>query len=533
MSPASEPTTAAARPRQVAVLDLGTRAIRLDVAEVGPDGDLRVLESLQRAGSLGKDMFAEGRIDPASIEECVDILKGFRQVVREYGVDSPGHLRAVATSSVREAENTDAFLDRVYVATGLDVEVLEDAEVEHLLYLAVHDLFDRDPSLSRDNVLIAEAGGGGTRVLLIENGFVTYSGAFRLGSLRLREALDTCQTPADRRRTLLDHEILRTVNQMRQLVPAGRISSVVALAGDTEAAMRTLVPGWGPDGVARLRVADFTRAEELAAMAPDDLMREYGLPPHEAETAGQALLIYDRIARAFEAESLLVTGQSMRRGLLMKMAGAPRAAARFAEQLVHSATTIGRKYRFDERHARHVADLSVALYRQLRDEHGLGAHHEVLLRAAAILHDIGAFVSMASHHKHSLYLIRNSEIFGLARRDNEIVALVARYHRRAHPRPTHPEFMALDREGRVVVSKLAAILRVADALDRSHLQHIRDPAAARRGRQLVLTVPDVDDFTLERLAMGEKAGLFRSVYGLEVVLQPGAGARGTVLHGQG
>ncbi len=514
----------------VAILDIGARAIRCDVAELRTGGGATILESLQKAVSLGKDTFGEGRIDPASIEACVEILKGFRHVLDEYGITQPEQIRAVATSSVREAQNRDAFLDRITVGAGINVEVLEDSEVEHLIYLALDDLLEHEPALRHGDVLAVEAGGGTTRVLLLRDGYVVYSGAFRLGALRMRESLGLEETPAERVCEVLDAHIHRTVNQMLELIPAGAAPVFVALAGDTETALRSLVPGWKTAETARIPLPASHLAETVVRTPTDELIRRHHLPPQEAETAGQALLTFDRIARSFGAREILMTARSMRRGLLLKMTGIPSAMARYGEQLAHSARELGRKYRFDEKHAVHVSVLSLRLFRELQPEHGLGPYEEGLLRTAALLHDIGSFVNIGSHHKHSMYLIGNSEIFGLPRRDLNIVALVARYHRRAMPQRSHPEYLALDRESRLTISKLAAILRVADALDRSHLQHVRHLQCERDGRNFEITVTDLDDVTLERAALRDKADLFEGIFGYPVVLRTAASQKGTMFH---
>jgi exopolyphosphatase/guanosine-5'-triphosphate,3'-diphosphate pyrophosphatase len=518
-APLPVPSEPPARSRQVAALDIGARAIRLDISEIAADGRMRLLESLQQPVNVGKDTFGAGSIDRESIEACVGILKGFRQVMAEYGITAPAQIRAVATSSVREAANREAFLDRIYIATGINVTVLEDAEVEHLIHLALHDLFEKETVLSAGNALIAEVGGGTTRMLLIQDGYVTYSGTYKLGALRMQETLETFQTPPSRLCAVLDQHIQRTINQMKETIPVQNVPRLIALAGDMETAMRRLLPGWQNNDFVTVRPPRFTLAEKIVSTSPEKLMQKHRLPSQEAETAGQALLIYDRIARAFGVQELLITTQSMRRGLLMSMAGLSVATARSAEQLMHSAATLGRKYHFDEKHSRHVADLASLIFHALASAHGLGPRHEVLLRTAAILHDIGAFVSNSSHHKHSMYLILNSELFGLARQDNTIVALLARYHRRSVPRMTHAEYAALDRDSRLVVAKLAAILRVADALDRSHLQQIRNVAFTREERRFIVTAPDIEDVTLERLALKEKATLFEAIFGLQVVLR--------------
>jgi exopolyphosphatase/guanosine-5'-triphosphate,3'-diphosphate pyrophosphatase len=138
---------------------------------------------------------------------------------------------------------------------------------------------------------------------------------------------------------------------------------------------------------------------------------------------------------------------------------------------------------------------------------------------AGILHEIGLFVSTASHHKHSMYLINNSELFGLSKRDLLLVALVARYHRRAAPKPTHTGYAALDRDSRVAVSKMAAILRVADALDRSRSQRVRDISLRQENGQLVITIPHIEDLSLEQMALNLKGSVFEETFGLKVLVR--------------
>jgi exopolyphosphatase/guanosine-5'-triphosphate,3'-diphosphate pyrophosphatase len=516
--------------RQVAVIDIGTRAIRLDVAEIDPAGRMKILVSSQKPANLGKDTFTEGRIEPASIEECVDIVKDFRHVAAEFGITAPSQITAVTTSSMREADNCNAFLDRVYIATGINVEVLEDPEVEHLIHLSLRDILEQDSALARGDVMVVEVGGGTTRLLLIQEGYVTYSGAFRLGSLRTRETLAIDRMPAERLRAVLDQHLLRTINQMRQSVPIDKVPYLIALAGDTESAMSRLLPGWDPAHLVRLSLDAPSLAEKIVATPVETLMRKHHLPSQEAETAGHALLAYDRIARAFGVREIMVTDKSLRRGLLQRIAGSESSLQHLAAQLTYSALALGRKYRFDERHALFVTDLSLKLFHELQAEHRLGPRYEILLKTAAILHDIGAFVGNAGHHKHSMYLIQNSEIFSLPRADTALVALVARYHRRALPLPTHPEYMQLDREDRLVVNKLAAILRLADALDRSHTQKYRQLAFAREERQFVIAAQDVEDITIERAALRDKGTLFEAVYGLGVALRAAQSLKGSVFN---
>jgi len=156
----------------------------------------------------------------------------------------------------------------------------------------------------------------------------------------------------------------------------------------------------------------------------------------------------------------------------------------------------------------------VALFDDLKEEHHLGGHERLLLRCAAILHDIGTYVHTRAHHKHSMYLIRNSDLFGLTRHDMLLVGTVSRYHRKALPSQSHPEFASLSLEDRMIVSKLAAILRVADSLDRTHRDAPRPLEFHREGERFVILVRDMEDLTVERLVLRTKGTLFTEVFGL-------------------
>ena len=170
-------------------------------------------------------------------------------------------------------------------------------------------------------------------------------------------------------------------------------------------------------------------------------------------------------------------------------------------------------------HANNVAEVAVRLFDLFQADHGLGARHRLLLRVAALLHEVGGFVSSRAHHKHSEYLIANSEIFGLNRNEIVLVSQIARYHRRSVPRASHPSYMALSRESRVVVNKLAALLRVADAMIRGHRRRASDIQFQRQGDELIVSLPSGRDLLLEERAMETKGDLFEDIFGVKIRLE--------------
>ncbi|MCU0960305.1 MAG: exopolyphosphatase [Pirellulaceae bacterium] len=506
--------------KTVAVIDIGATSIRMAIGEIDAVGRVRTLDTLAQAVSLGKDTFSDNIIRKSTMEECCRVLRSYRQIVQQYQIRIPEDVRVVATSAVREARNRLAFIDRVYIATGLEIDPMDEAEVNRVTFLGVEPYLRDEPSLAAAQTVVMEVGGGSTEMLLVHQGNVISAHTFRMGSLRLRKALEGYNAPAAKVQRLMASQIQRMVDEVRRLVSdEGRVE-LIALGGDVRFAAAQLLPDWQPEQLSRLPVAalaDFT--SHLITLSDDRIVHRHHLSFPEAETVGAALLSYVMLARAFQLEHILVTNTNLRDGLLHEIAVRQPWTHEFRHQIVRSATQLATRYHADLRHAGHVARLVSRLFDQLQAEHQLDPRHEVLLHVAALLHEIGGFVSNRSLHKHSMYLIRNSEIFGLGKRSLLLVALVARYHRRASPQPMHEGYATLNREDRVAVAKMAALLRVAVALDESRSQRIDDFTCRVEDSRLVISIPQADDLSLEQLAIQQNGSLFEEVFGLRVLLR--------------
>ena len=224
------------------------------------------------------------------------------------------------------------------------------------------------------------------------------------------------------------------------------------------------------------------------------------------------------LARRFGDEVIWVPDGDFQRELMHDLVIASPRTATFQEEVMQAATEIGVRYKTDRKHADHVANFAQQLFRELSHLHGLEPRYELVIRVAAVLHEVGMFVSPREHHKHSLYILMQTEIFGLSTSERELVALLARYHRRYNPEPNHPHFSDLTREERMIVFKLAALLRLADALDRSHAQRIKSIVLRAEGSRLTVITPGIEDTTIEQIAINSKCDIFREIYGYDVVL---------------
>jgi exopolyphosphatase/guanosine-5'-triphosphate,3'-diphosphate pyrophosphatase len=261
--------------------------------------------------------------------------------------------------------------------------------------------------------------------------------------------------------------------------------------------------------------------EEVADMDVGEIVDTYGLPYADAETLAPALSVHASMLAATDAKRVTIPLVSLRNGLLLEVSAmaAGQRQSDFSKQVIASARALGRKYHYDEPHAQHVAKLGLKLFDQLKDEHTLGRRERLLLEVAAILHDIGVFIGNSAHHKHSSYLVRESDLFGLRKTEKELLAEVVRYHRKAIPKPTHLDYMSLPRQERVVVSKLAAILRIADALDRAHQQRVNEFSIEKDRDQLLIRVSGVEDLSIERSGLRDKGDLFEDIFGVTVTLE--------------
>ncbi|MEC8556420.1 MAG: Ppx/GppA phosphatase family protein [Planctomycetota bacterium] len=504
----------------VAVIDIGAMSIRMAIAEIDDAGNVHLLESLSQAVTLGKDTFTSRRIRKSSIEQSVRVLRSYRHLLAEYGIDQPDRIRVVGTSAVREAANRLAFIDRVFIATGLEVEPLDEAEVNRITYMGIQPQLQADPKLAASRSVVVEVGGGSTEILVVQSGNVLFSNTYRLGSLRLLESLEKLNAPTQKQRVVLESQILRIVAQIREHISAESPLEMVALGGDVRFAANNLMEAWDGDQVAHLsvdRLNDFTR--DMLQLTDEEVVGRYGTSFQDAETVGPALLCYVLLARAFDQEEIAISNTNLRDGLLQDLAIRDVWTANFRSQIIRSAVTLGRRYDFDEKHARHVATLCRKLFSDLQDEHKLEPRMELILYLAALLHEIGLYINTRSNHKHAMYLIRHSEFFGLSRKDRLLVSLVARYHRRSSPQPQHDGYSNLDRTDRVAVSKLAAVLRIAIALDESRSQRITDIQSRMDGKKLVITANSVDDISLEQLALRQSGNLFEETYGIPVQIR--------------
>jgi exopolyphosphatase / guanosine-5'-triphosphate,3'-diphosphate pyrophosphatase len=524
-------------------LDLGSNALRLRVVEaMAPSitsssadarGDgrsqlpllpgettssWREITSQRAPVRLGAEVFTTGRLAPASIGQACAALREFRLALDVAKVDV---YRATATSAVREAQNGATLVERARREAGIELEIIEGVEEARLIQLAVV----RQLSLQDKKALLIDLGGGSTELTLLDRGQSAFSISLPLGTVRLLETVlkgSRALTRNDAK--LLGEMVDRALVEAEPHVQKAGFDVVVGTGGNIET-LADLCPVKGASGNARSIDLGQLRPlfTKLSAMTPPERKDAYGLRPDRADTIVPAASILLRIAERFKATSVVAPGVGLKDGILEELVDKHFHVwdtAREAQSVIDACLRLGRRYHFDEAHGSLVAKLSGLLFDDLQSVHQLGERERLLLRAAAILHDIGDFVRYDGHHKHSYYLIQHSDIMGLSPDERSIVANVARYHRKSPPDPSHPNFRELDKEARGKVRGLAAILRIADALDREHrgkVDSVRGVVDRTKGR-LLLFVTGEPERELEEWTVKAKSGLLQDVFDLEAVV---------------
>ena len=374
--------------KTVAAIDVGANAVRMVIAEVLPDGRIEVIERLQRAARLGQDAFRRGRLGAASMRVALAILRDFHELLKLYKVEQ---VRAVATSAAREASNTDTFLDRIYLATGLKVEIIGTSEESRLTVSAVRQALGDALSVKRGETLIADVGGGSTLLTLLRDGEIVTSQSLRLGSVRMHEAVASDEDSPEQTAEVLHYQVSTMLGSLQNSLPLDNVESFIAVGGDARFAVRQI--GQAIDSeLFRIDPQEFDKlVSRCEHWTPEELARRFGVPFAEAETINPALMVYQSLFRLTKAGQIIVSSVTMRDGLLLELASrvTGKEDRSLAAGVIHSATAIAQKYHVDLAHAQTVADVALRLFDEILPDHGLGPRHRLLLHVAGLLHEVG------------------------------------------------------------------------------------------------------------------------------------------------
>jgi len=503
-----------------AILEIGSTGIRLNVAEINSAGGWQVLERAVRPVALGRDVFTSGVLSRESMLECLSVLQNYRELLSGWAI-AGDNIHIIATSALRVARNRDVFIDRVRQETGFNLLIIEGIEENRLMYLAVRFALKQDlPLFWRANSMIIEIGGGSTEIMLLRRGQMVAAHSLKMGTIIIDQHSRHGLGAGIFYERYLNENIRNTMGFLNMELDLAHVRTMVAAGNDARIAADMAGKELN-ENCRIIKREDFIRfTEKLRNYSIEDCIREFQISYAEAEGLIPGLLVLKLFLERTGAANVAVPLVSIRDGYLVDLASGVDSSLQdeFFSQIIASAVNLGRKFHFDEAHGCHVAHHCMTLFDALVKEHGMNRRHRIMLETAAILHDVGTYIKASGHQKHGQYIIANSEIFGLHNDELEIIANVINYHRGDPPSQQDIEYITLQREERILVLKMASILRVADALDRGHTQQIKKITVERRLETVVLHVDKAYDLSLEMMGIEEKGGMFQDVFGYKVIL---------------
>jgi len=494
---------------RIAAIDMGSNSFHMVIVETR-GGSFHLIEREKEMVRLGERTLSRGRLSAEAMRRGLDTLREYKRLADSQRVDK---LLAAATSAVREAHNGESFLDRVGREIGFWPNVLSGEEEARLIYLAaLHSIH-----LEGRRALVVDIGGGSVELALGTGQRIAWAASEKLGVLRMTERFVGSDPLAPRDERRLAAHVRDRVAPHAERARAAGFDIVVGTSGTIlalGALAHAAATGNPPESLHHLTVSATALRDlrkRLVASTLKDRRRLPAMDERRADIIVAGAVVLDTLLEAVQAREIVLCDWALREGLLIDYLEAhPRSVARadaYPDVRRRSVISLAEKCGYDEPHAGQVARVALELFDGTHRVHGLGPRERSLLEFAALLHDVGRHISYPGRHKHTFYLIRNGDLRGFHPADIEVLALVGRYHRQGTPRKKNAVFAALPRADRRAVRVLAGLLRVADALDRSHRTVVKALSVHEDGRALRLRSEVEGDAGLEQWAAQRRLAL--------------------------
>ena len=490
----------------LAVIHLGSEMIRMQIVEFRSLRRFKVIEQCDYPIRLGEESFKHKIIPFPMVEEICQVLQGFRELMQDYGVEV---YRAQATTAVREARNQVYLLDQVKLRTGLTVEVTEMPMEIYTKFIAIRHTLAEQHIPTDEGMMLIDISSGGLGITGIESDKITFQENFHIGIIRIKESFNYYQRSSQHFNRALMQFLASTTGPVKAALRGRSMRYLVISGTETELLLKILgKKSAGPGGLTHLARDEFMAVfDEIRNLNLPQMIQLFHVTEDEAEIMLPMILLYEQLLSLVPtAQEIIVSDETFIDGMRLRyivQQKEPEYAAGLEDELLSLVHHVGENYHYDYSHVSQVEKISLAIFDKIGRRYGLNDHHRLLLRAACILHDIGKYVSMRSHSLYSYQLIMGTDIIGFTEEDKQIIALA---------KPPAQEKIPL-------VAKLSAIVRLADALDRSYLQKIDKVKVQIQNRELVIKVHSRMDLDLEEWVFASKATMLEEVYGIEVRLE--------------
>ena len=500
-----------------AVIDLGAYEISIKIYELSKKIGFRELTDIRYPLELGKDAYSVRKLGPDRVDDICEILLDFKRIMAEFGVTD---YRICGTSVFRELVNPIIVIEQIYQRTGLRVEVLSNAEQHFIGYKSIAAIETGFKKMIQKGTAILDVGGGSLQVSLFDKDALVTTQSLKMGSLRIRERLRDLEKTTTHYDQLVEEFIRNDIICFQRLYLKDRDIKNVILMGD-----------FLTDTLYREKLDDYTitteefdkQFNEVVSRTDQELAETLGIDPEYAALITPTIVICRSFLKAFNAEQLWVPGVSLSDGIAYDYAEKHKyikSAHDFENDILVASRNIGKRYGSGKSHIQGTTEIALAIFDSTKKIHGMGKRERLLLQIAVQLHDCGKYISMGAVSECSYRIIMETEIIGLSTEERHIIANAVRYNNSDFKYSSEYDAdTVLDRDKYLLVAKLTAILRIANALDRSHYQKVKGIRTVLKDRCLTLVVDSDRDMSLELGLLKDKVDFFEEVFGIKLELR--------------
>ena len=500
-----------------AAIDIGSYNVAMEIFEISKKQGLKSLDYVDQRMELGRETYAQGRISNNMVKKLCDVLNDFKRIMKEYQV---ADYRVCATSPLREAENAEIVLGKILQNTGMKVEVLSNSEQRFLGYKSIACTEADFPKIIAKGTAVLDIGGGSIQISLFDKDNLITTQNIKLGNLRIRERLMSLENSTLHYETLVEEFIQNEIVSFKKIHLKDRKIENVILMGD-------YIPDILVNYVGEHRVIKKEQFmdlyQKIISRSPIELAMYLNIPLENASLLLPTAIIYRRFMDEFGADTIWAPGTQLTDGMAYDYAEKMKlikSTHNFNNDIVMAAKNIGKRYGVSKPHVQSVEKIALAIFDGMKKFPGLGSRERLLLQCAVYLHDCGKYVSLADAEDCNYQIVMATEIIGISHMEREMIAQIVRFN--TFPMESYDvlsETSDLGIDEYLTVNKLTAILRLANAMDRSHLQKVEQIRASLRDDKLVLNIVSNKDYALEQGLLGEKIDFFEDVFGIRPVLK--------------
>ncbi len=500
-----------------AAIDVGSYEVSMKIFELSRKVGFKELTDIRYRLELGKGAYSKGKLDGRMVDLLCDILLDFKRIMKEFSV---GEFRACATSAFRELNNPVIVLEQVFQRTGIQVEILSNAEQHFLGYKSIAAIESGFKKMIQKGTAILDVGGGSLQVSLFDKDALVTTQSLKMGSMRIRERLKELEKTTTHYGQLVEEFIRNDLISFERLYLKDRNIKNVILMGDF--LTDTIFQEERQDNI--VTKAEFmNRYEKVVDMTTQNLAEVMEIDPEYASLVVPTMVICKSFIEIFNAEALWVPGVSLLDGIAYDFAEKKKfikSLHNFENDILVASRNIAKRYSTGKNHIQGTTEIALAIFDSIKKVHGMENRERLLLQIAVLLHDCGKYISMENVSECSYRIIMETEIIGLSTRERNIIANVVRYNTTEFQYyGTYENGRELEREDYLLIAKLTAILRIANAMDRSHSQKVTGIKTILKDRELSVVLDSPRDLSLELGLLKDKVEFFEEVFGIHLVLR--------------